>query len=188
MGRALVFPFISWVIVGWNYISILTIFDCSCNIPTDIVDFERKLFLAVITIILDEEHDLAVRPTWREMVKMKNILLCTWDATAYIKLCTWKAGKAGRPSIFLVFNVRMTWQNFYDRRMRDNYSGFRLFFKELMVFDSSTCFPHWFRLFENCSFVKSGDITIPLVDFRRVFTRDMLFAVNLVVTQCVPGF
>ncbi len=89
IGRALLFPLISWVIFGWNYISILTIFDCSCNIPTDIDDFERKLFLALITIILDKEHDLAVRPTWREMVKMKNILLCTWDATAYIKLCTW---------------------------------------------------------------------------------------------------
>ena len=57
---------------------------------------------------------------------MKNISLCTWDATFYIKLCMWKAGKARWPSVFLVFNVRMTWQNFYDRRMRDNFSGYRL--------------------------------------------------------------
>jgi hypothetical protein len=58
-------------------------------------------------------------------------------------------------------------------------------FKDLMVFGSSTCFSHGFRLSENCSFGKSDDITIPLVDFRRVFARDMFFffAVNLVVTQ-----
>jgi hypothetical protein len=53
----------------------------------------------------------------------------------------------------------------------EDYSTFRNAYL-FVAFDSST----WscgFRLFTNCSFVKFDDITIPLVDFRRVFARDM---------------